>query len=142
MKTRFILVAHTSDAFLGILKKELATTDYALLHAKDGQEAIDYLDLLKSEIDLAIIELELPVVSGLDVIWQLVRRKHAKTTKIIATSAVDVPLLKQVVKQLGVAAVVQSPKPVQGWRKIIEVVLGKELSGYSQVMNSSAAASR
>ena len=45
-------------------------------------------------------------MSGLDVIWQLVRQKHAKPTKIIATSAVDVPLLKQAVKQLGVAAVV------------------------------------
>jgi CheY-like chemotaxis protein len=139
MKNRFILVADTSDAFLDILKTELATTDFALLHAKDGQEAIDYLELLKSEIDLAIIELELPVVSGLDVIWQLVRRKQPKPTKIIATSTVDVPILKQVVKQLGVAAVIQRPKPGQGWRKLIEAVLGRELGSYSQVTNSSAA---
>lgn len=138
MKDRFILVADTSDAFLGILKEELETTDYALLHAKDGQEAIDYLDLLKSEIELVIIELELPVVSGLDVIWWLVRQKQPKPTKIIVTSAVDVPLLKQVVEELGVAAVVWTPIPVQGWRKTIEAVLGKELNSNSQVSNSSA----
>jgi DNA-binding response OmpR family regulator len=141
MKSRFILVADTSDAFLDILKNELATTDFALLHAKNGQEAIDYLELLKSEIELAIIELELPVVSGLDVIVELARRKQTKPTKIIATSAVDVPVPKQVVKQLGVAAVVQRPKPGQGWRKIIEAVLRKELSGYSQDTGSSAAPS-
>jgi CheY-like chemotaxis protein len=141
LKNRFILVADTSDAFLGILQEELAVTAYALLHAKDGQEAIDYLDLLKSEIDLAIIALELPVVSGLEVIWRLVRQEPPKPTKIIATSAVDVPLLKQVVEQLGVAAVVQTPIPAQGWRKTIEAVLGKELSGYSQVTYSSAAPS-
>ena len=138
MKNRFILVADTSDAFLGILKEELATTDYALLHAKDGQEAIDYLEVLNADIALAIIQLELPVVSGLDVIWRLVRQAQPKPTKIIATSAVDVPLLKQVMEELGVAAVVRIPLPVQGWRKIIEAVLGKELSGYSHVTNSSA----
>src|SRR3977135_89824 len=111
MKSRFILVADTSDAFLDILKNELSTTDFALLHAKTGQEAIDYLELLKSEIDLAIIELELPVVSGLDVIWRLLRQEQPKPTKIIATTAVDVPLLKHVVQELGVAAVVQTPIP-------------------------------
>jgi DNA-binding response OmpR family regulator len=138
MKSRFILVAETDDAFLDILKAELAATEFALLHAKDGQEAIDYLDLLKSEIDLAIIGLELPVVSGLDVIGELVRRKRTKPTKIIATTAVDLPLMKQVVEELGVAAVVRTSIPVQGWRKIIEGVLGKELAGYSQDAVSSA----
>ena len=141
MKSRFILVADTSDAFLDILKNELSTTDFALLHAKTGQEAIDYLELLKSEIDLAIIELELPVVSGLDVIWRLLRQEQPKPTKIIATTAVDVPLLKHVVQELGVAVVVQTPMPAQGWRKTIEAVLGKELGGCSQDTDSSAAPS-
>jgi CheY-like chemotaxis protein len=141
MRNRFILVADTSDAFLGILKEELAATAYALLHAKDGQEAIDYLDLLRSEIDLAIIALELPVISGLDVIWRLVRQEQPQSTKIIVTSAVEVPLLKQVVEELGVAAVVRVPIPAHGWRKTIEAVLGKELGGYSQDTGSSAAPS-
>jgi CheY-like chemotaxis protein len=138
MRNRLILVADTSDTFLDSLKEELATTDYKWLHAKDGQEAIDYLELLKSEIDLAIIELELPVVSGLDVIWRLVRQEQQKPTKIIATSAVEVPLLTKVVKELGVAVVVQIPIPVQGWRKIIEAVLSGELRGYSQGTGSSS----
>src|SRR6266852_2035548 len=101
MSSPCILVADTNDAFLDILREELVTTDYAVLHAKDGQEAIDYLELLKSEIDLAIIELELPVVSGLYVIWRLVGRNQPKPTRIIATTAVNGPLLKQVVKELG-----------------------------------------
>ena len=137
MRNRFILVADTSDTFLDILKEELATTDYKWLHAKDGQKAIDYLELLKSEIELAIIELELPGVRGLDVIWRLVRQEQLKPTKIIATSAVEDPILKKVLKELGVAVVVQMPIPVQGWRKIIEAVLSEELSGYSQGTGSS-----
>jgi two-component system OmpR family response regulator len=138
MRKRFILVADTSEALVDILREELATTAYALLHAKDGQEAIDYLELLTSEIDLAMIGLELPVVSGLDVIWRLVRQKKAKP-KIIATTAVDVPLLRHVVKELGVDAVVQIPAPVQDLRKAIAAVLGRELGGCSQSTGSSAA---
>jgi CheY-like chemotaxis protein len=141
MRSRFILVAETGDAFLSfvdILRKELAPSEYTLLHAKNGQEAIDYLDLLKSDIELAIIALELPVVSGLDVIWRLVRQEQPKPPKIIATSAVDIPLLKHVLEELGVGAVVQIPIPVQGWRKIIEAVLTKKLSGSSQVTDSGA----
>ena len=139
MRNRFILVADTSDTFLDILREELATTDYALLHAKNGHEAIDYLELLKSEIALAIIELELPVVSGLDVIWRLVRCEQPKPTRIIATSAVDAPLVDQVLKEFGVDAVVHIPIPVQGWRKIIETVLSGELGGYPQGTGASAA---
>jgi CheY-like chemotaxis protein len=139
MKSRFILVADTSDAFLDFLKSELATTDFALLHAKTGQEAIDYLELLRSEIDLAIIALELPVVSGLDVILRLLRQEQPKPTKIIATTAVDVPLLKHVVQELGVAAVVQTPIQWQGWRKTLEAVLCTELGGNSQDTASGAA---
>ena len=125
MISRFILVADTSDAFVDILREELASTDYALLHAKDGQEAIDYLELLTSEIDVAIIRLELPVVSGLDVIWRLVRRKQPKPTRIIATSAVDIPLFRNGLKDFGVEAVVQTPLPLQRWHKTIEAVLNK-----------------
>ena len=141
MRTRLILVADTSEAFLDTLREELATTDYALLHAKNGQEAIDYLELLKSEISLAIIELELPVVTGLDVIWQLVRRKQSTPTKIIATTDVDIPLLAPVVKELGVDAVVATPLSAQGWRKTIESVLSGALSGEPRGAVSSAGAS-
>jgi hypothetical protein len=57
-------------------------------------------------------------VNGLELIWRLVRQEQPKPTKIIATSAVDVPLLKQVVEALGVAAVVQIPIPAQVGAKL------------------------
>jgi two-component system cell cycle response regulator len=129
MRKRFILVVDTNEVLVGILREELATTTYALLHAKDGQEALDYLELLKSDIALAIIDFELPVLSGLDVIWHLVRQKHSRHTKIIATSHVQVPTLKNVVTKLGVDAVVRVPMPSQRWRKTINTVLGGNFDG-------------
>jgi DNA-binding NarL/FixJ family response regulator len=137
MKNRFILVADTSHPLPQILKQELAT-EYALLHAKDGQEAIDYLDILRTEIGLAIIDLELPVVSGLDVIWRLARQRPSKSTRIIATTAIEVPLLKDVVKDLGVEMLIQTPIPVQEWHRLINSVLIGELAGATKVRNVSA----
>src|SRR4051794_39397432 len=109
MKTGFILVADRSDALQGILKIELASTDHAVLHAKDGEEAIDYLNLLKGDVTLAIIALELPVVSGLDVIWNLVRQKPTRTTTIVATSTGEVPAFEDFLKEVGVHSVVRTP---------------------------------
>ena len=133
MKNRFILVADTSHTLPQILKQELALTEYALLHAKNGQEAIDYLDLLRTQIAVAVIDLELPGVSGLDVIWRLARQKQPTSTRIIATTAIEVPLLKDVVKNFGVDVLVQTPVPVQDWRTIINSVLNMELAGSSEV---------
>src|SRR5216684_3376485 len=123
---QFILVADRSDGFVDTLKAELAATNLALLHAKNGEEAVYLLELLESEIELAIIELELPLFSGLDLIWRLIRRKQPKPLKIIATTSTTVlngPLLEDVVTELGVDAVVRKPIPPRKWRKTIEAVL-------------------
>ena len=128
---QFILVADRSDGFVDTLKAELAATNLALLHAKNGEEAVYLLELLESEIELAIIELELPLFSGLGLIWRLIRRKQPKPLKIIATTSTAVlngPLLEDVVTELGVDAVVRKPIPPRKWRKTIEAVLAGQLA--------------
>src|SRR4051812_49363997 len=107
MSNRFILVAHPGDSSLDMFLEELSTTQYTVVRATDGQETIDYLETLSS--DLAIVSLELPVVSGLDVIWALLRQRQAKPTKLIATCLVDAPLVTKVLKEFGVDAVIQTP---------------------------------
>ena len=44
---QFILVADRSDGFVDTLKAELAATNLALLHAKNGEEAVYLLQLLE-----------------------------------------------------------------------------------------------
>ena len=129
MRNEFILVADRSDGFVDSLKAALAATNYPLLHAKNGEEAVYLLELLTSEIKLAIIELDLPLLSGLDLIWRLVKQKQPKPLRIIATSSSGVlngPLLENVVKELGVDAVVRKPIPPQNWRKTVEAVLAAQ----------------
>ena len=116
MRDGFVLVANASTDLPSTLRASLATTPYALLHAKNGEEALGYVDLLRTGIRVAIIALELPMINGLDVIWRLVReRKHAR---IIATSCVAVPLLERPLHEFGVA-LVRNPTPAAIWWEII-----------------------
>jgi CheY-like chemotaxis protein len=125
-----ILIADRSDAFVDTVKDALADTPYAVLHAKNGEEAAYFINLLKSEIKLAIIELDLPILSGLDLIWIIVKEKRPIPFKIIATTSsatTDGRLLEEVVRKLGVDAVARRPIPKQEWRKTIEAVFSGRL---------------
>src|SRR5439155_5399621 len=125
MRNGFILVANSSSDLFSTLKAALATTPYAFLHAKDGEEAVDYLDLLRSEIRVVIIDLELLLINGLDVIWLLVRERRPR---IIATSYLAVPLMEQPLQEFG-AALVRLPAPAATWRNIVSLVLNGRRDG-------------
>jgi DNA-binding response OmpR family regulator len=56
-----ILIADSSEAFFNSLQDALKTTDYAFVYASNGEEALRLHDLLKSEIELAIIEWSSPL---------------------------------------------------------------------------------
>ncbi len=125
MNIRFVLVTEIDDTLVQIVRQEVATTHYALLCARDGQETLDYLDLFKSDIDIAIINIDLSVRSGLHVIWRTVGRKHSKPPRMIATTPVDdSPLLRHVVKTLGADTVVHVAVAGEDLRETIKMVLG------------------
>jgi CheY-like chemotaxis protein len=114
-----ILIADSSsEALLDSLQDAVATTDYAFVYARNGEEAIRLHDLLKSEIELAIIELELPAQSAFEVIEQFTRR-GPKPRKIIATSSVF-PQSFEHVRRLGVDAVVRKPITLQEWLQLFK----------------------
>jgi CheY-like chemotaxis protein len=117
-----ILIADRHEDVLNTLNEQLAATDYALLHAKSGEEAIAFLDLLKSKIELAIIDLELPDFSGL--IGRLTLHDR-KPVKIIATTSIYSKKVLGKMRERGVDAVVRKPTTHQEWRKTLESVIAQ-----------------
>jgi len=95
--TGIVLIVDPEDEVLEILRTALQSTDYVLMQAKTGDEALAVLSRLKSHIDLTIIDLELlPNDDGL-VISLLTILGCRKITKIIVkTSRQDKPFLEQV----------------------------------------------
>jgi CheY-like chemotaxis protein len=117
-----ILIADHHEDVLNILKEQLGETDYALLHARNGAEAIALLERLKSQIELAIIDLELPDFGGWDLIGRLTHHKR-KPIKIIATSSIHTQAVLEKIKEMGVDAVVRKPIPSEDWRTTLETVI-------------------
>jgi CheY-like chemotaxis protein len=106
--TGIALIVDPEDEVLRILRTALQSSEYVVLHATTGNEALAVLSRLKFPIDLAIIDLELPSDDGL-VINLLTILGSKKTTKIIVkTSGQDKPFLESV-NYCGIDAIVLKP---------------------------------
>jgi len=118
-----VLVAAKED-LLNDLKDALSNTNFLLLHAPTKQEAIALLERLRTEISIAVVELEMPDSGGWDLIRQLTFLPN-KPLKIIATTSVYPEPFFGKIKEIGVDAVVAKAIPPEAWLKTVEAVLGK-----------------
>lgn len=59
-----ILVVEDDDAIRGLAKSVLMRSNYDVLTASNGQEALDIYKLEKSKISLIILDLLMPVMDG------------------------------------------------------------------------------
>ena len=119
-----VLVAAKADV-LNNIKDALSDTDIALLYAETKHEAIALLECLKNEIDLVIIELELPDFGAWEIIRQFRRRRLQKPLKILATTSLYDSLELDDVLGRGIDAVVPKGLPPEDWRRTVEIALGK-----------------
>jgi CheY-like chemotaxis protein len=112
--TPIILIADRNEEALKYLKEELATTQFELLHAKDGHEVLSIVDTQAHQIAFAVVELELPGVNGLHLIGRLTSQEP-KPKKIIATTFLEDELLFELAKHMGADVIVQKPRPEETW---------------------------
>ena len=124
-----ILIADRNEDVSNCIKQELAAAGFALLHAKDGKEALSIVESHAPHIAAAVIELELPVVNGLDVIGRL--SQQPKPKKIIATTFHEYEPLLELAKHMGADAVVRKPVPNEIWIETVRQ-LAPECTGNEQ----------
>src|SRR6266478_5443718 len=118
-----ILIADRDEDVSNCIKQELTATGFALLHAKDGKEALSIVESHAPNIAAAVIELELPVVNGLDLIGR--RSQRPKEKKIIATTFHKYKPLLELAKYMGADAVVRKPVPNEIWIETMRELLPK-----------------
>ena len=120
-----VLVAAKED-LLNDLRDALSNTNFLLLHAPTKQEAIALLERLRTEIRIAVVELEMPDFGG----WDLIRRLTFlpdKPLKIIAaTSLYPEPFFGKI-REIGVDAVVRKTIPPEEWVQTIQKCLRAQL---------------
>jgi CheY-like chemotaxis protein len=136
--TGIVLVVDREDEVLEILRTALQTTDYVILHATTGDEALAVLSRLRSHIDLTIIDLELPSDDGLVISLLTLLGRKQMTKIIVKTSRQDKPFLEQV-NNFGIDAIVLKPISEEQLITTVQTALSGCRKGSTVVSAGSAA---
>lgn len=129
-----ILIVDDDPEFLGQLGETLSSAGYEVVPARSGNEAVRALERLRKDIDMVMLDLSLPQVSGFELIGMLTRRPNP--IKIIAFSGVYGPLYLEIARNLGAHAAIRkppqgSPLPKAEWLAVVRRTLGDESAANS-----------
>jgi PAS domain S-box-containing protein len=86
-----VLVVEDEVALVQLLKKLLSQAGYRVLAAMDGEEAIDLYQNHKTEIDVVLLDLGLPKITGFEVIPRL-KEQNPGVNVIITTGYLEADL--------------------------------------------------
>ncbi len=82
-----ILIAEDNEINMKLMRDILKSQGYDILEAYDGEQAIDLAIENKKTIDLVLMDIQLPKLSGLDAIKALKENKGTKNLLIFVVSA-------------------------------------------------------
>jgi CheY-like chemotaxis protein len=117
-----ILVVEDEKHMLRLLKSTLSEHGLVVFTAADGDEAIDTYRRHKTEIDIVLLDVGLPKVKGMDVLYKMKGEKP--DVRIVISSGYLEPELKTEIQKAGVEHIIQKPYVVdevaQMIRRLIE----------------------
>ena len=82
-----VLVADDDPDFVSAMEMTLTEKGYSVCHARTGREAVDRM--LKGGVDYLVLDLRLPVLSGLEVYLELKKQDHTVPTVIVTGFAAE-----------------------------------------------------
>ncbi|HXS94732.1 MAG TPA: response regulator [Candidatus Limnocylindrales bacterium] len=114
-----ILIVDDDLVFASELQQALEGAGYTVLVRHSGPDALTLVEQLKGAIDLAVIDVLLPGMSGFEVVGSIKRRPNA--IKIVLTSLVMPDLYMEVAMTFGAHAVLRKTVEFQPaeWLKSI-----------------------
>lgn len=119
-----VLLADDDPDFLDGLSRALTAGGYRTLLARDGQEAVEMVNA--GDIDCLVLDLRLPILSGLEVYLELKRQGHAVPTIIVAGYAEEAEAIDQL-RAMSVAGCLVKPfEPAELVRAIDAMVAEPE----------------
>ncbi|HYP27517.1 MAG TPA: response regulator [Blastocatellia bacterium] len=129
-KNKILLVEDDADTRYA-LSLLFEMEGFEVLSACDGQEA--YLRALSDEPDLIVTDINMPKVSGLDLIRLVKEDGKLAGVPIVAMSAVEKQQLNRA-KELGAVAVYQKPIEFDNFLTVIaKIVSARHTRGRNQV---------
>ena len=106
MKNKRILIADDDEKVRNLLDTILRGEGYEVMQASDGGEAVKLAK--ESPIDLALLDIRMPVLSGIDAM-KAVKEINGKTEILIITGYADLDDFKQVLTENGASDYLVKP---------------------------------
>ena len=116
-----ILVVEDEEPLVRLLNKILPREGYQVLAATDGEQGLDVYQDHKSEIDVVLLDLGLPKMTGMDVIPKL-REQNPDVNIVIATGYLE-PELKAELLRAGVRECIHKPYLLNEVLETLDAVL-------------------
>jgi len=121
-----------NDAFLVERAFARAGVNRPLRVARDGQQAVDYLSLAESSVDpeqyplpcLVLLDLNLPGMSGLDLLAWIRKQPRIKRLVVILFSSSVAPADVERAYELGANSVVQKPNDLSQAAEFAQLLNG------------------
>lgn len=108
MQQRHVLVADDEPHIGRIIKMKLEQGPFRVTLAYDGQEALDTLES-QPDIDLVLLDLMMPILSGLDVLARIRSNERLKHLPCIILTAAGQEAQHQKAMELGATEFLTKP---------------------------------
>jgi PAS domain S-box-containing protein len=112
-----ILIAEDDPIILEIMQKMLISLGHRPLAARNGQEATEIAHTFNGEINLALLNLELPVINGTEIFSSLMKARPAM--KVIIYSSHELDETAQTILDAGASAFLRKPFQLDTLKKEI-----------------------
>lgn len=90
-----------------LVKRGLSTLPLDVSIAQDGDEGLQFVN--EHQPHLVLVDINLPTISGIDVIIQMKAKKHTRHIPIIALTADNTVLTQKLCENYGVSAYLTKP---------------------------------
>lgn len=119
-----ILLVEDEKNMLNLLEKILSPQGYQLLTASDGETALDLYQRHKERIDIVLLDMGIPKLSGQDVLVNIKREKPG--VKVVVASGYLEPELKSQINLAGVKHFLNKPYSLDEVVKTLQSLSEKE----------------
>lgn len=121
MSTKTILVLDDEEHILELIEYNLVNEGYKVIKAETGEEALELLE--KNEIDLALLDIMLPGIDGIDVLRNIRAHRKCKKLPVILLTAKSDEISKVVGLEVGADDYIAKPFGVHELIARIKAVL-------------------
>ncbi len=116
-----VLIVEDNESNMKLFRDLLAAHGYVTLGTNDGAEALDLVR--QHRPDLVLMDIQLPNVSGLEIIKSIKADAELKSIPVVAVSAFSTKLDTETMRELGCEACLAKPITIASFIEAVETAL-------------------